>query len=141
VAGAAILAVVACLPDVDLVIHNHRGQSHSVGVAVLAGAIAWLVTRRPRWGVAVAVAWASHVLLDWLGNDTRPPFGVMALWPLSHAYYQAGIEIFPAVSRRYWLAEFWLYNLKAAAIELGILAPIAVIVLRFTPSREKRTPT
>ena len=62
------------------------------------------VTRRPRWGAAVALAWASHILLDWLSNDTRPPLGVMALWPFTREYYKAGIEIFPPVSRRYWLA-------------------------------------
>lgn len=124
-AVAAILAAVSIAPDLDLVIHRHRGPTHSVGAALVAGAVASIVTRRPRWGAAVALAWGSHVLLDWMSHDTRPPLGVMALWPFTRDYYKAGIEIFPAISRRYWLAEFWVYNLKAAALEVLVLGPIA----------------
>ena len=47
-------------------------------------------TRSPRWALAVALAWGSHILLDWLSNDTRPPLGVMALWPFTRDYYKAG---------------------------------------------------
>ena len=78
---------------------------------------------------AVALAWGSHVLLDWLGRDTKPPFGIMALWPFSYAHYQSGLAIFPPTSRRYWLAEFWVVNLKALGIELLILAPLAALVV------------
>jgi membrane-bound metal-dependent hydrolase YbcI (DUF457 family) len=145
VAGAAILAVVACVPDLDLLIHSHRGESHSAGAALIAGGIAWVATRRPRWGVAVALAWASHVLLDWMSNDTRPPFGVMALWPFTRDYYKASVEIFPPVSRRYWESRFWIYNLKAVAAELLILGPLAILsvasAFRRTSSREKQRPT
>jgi membrane-bound metal-dependent hydrolase YbcI (DUF457 family) len=129
VAAAAILVAAANLPDVDLLVGYHRGISHSVGMAVVAGLVAVAVTRRARWGVAVALAWASHVLLDWMSNDTRPPMGVMALWPVTRDYYKASFEIFPAVSRRYWLAEFWTYNLKALVVELLIVGPIAAAVL------------
>jgi hypothetical protein len=128
IAGAAILAAVSIAPDLDLLLHNHRAETHSVGAALIVGAAAWAATRRPRWGAAFALAWASHVLLDWLSNDTRPPIGVMALWPFTREYYKASIELFPAISRRYWLAEFWVYNLKAVAVEIAILGPIAAVV-------------
>jgi membrane-bound metal-dependent hydrolase YbcI (DUF457 family) len=124
---AAVLALVAAAPDLDLLLGEHREWTHSVGAAVIAGAIALLITRRWRWGLAVMLAWTSHVFLDWLSHDSRPPIGIMAFWPLTHAYYKAGIEIFPAVSRRYWLAEFWFYNLKAAAVEVAVLLPVMVI--------------
>ncbi len=129
VAVAAILAAVASAPDLDLLIHGHRGPSHSLGAALIAGAIALLTTRRPRWAIAVTAAWGSHVLLDWMGTDTRPPVGVMALWPFTREYYESGLHLFPAISRRYWLAEFWVYNLKALAVELLILGPIAALVV------------
>jgi membrane-bound metal-dependent hydrolase YbcI (DUF457 family) len=129
-AGAAILSAVASVPDLDLLIHSHRGESHSVGAALVAGGIAWIATRQPRWGAAVALAWASHVLLDWLSNDTRPPLGVMALWPFTRDYYKASIEIFPPVSRRYWESRFWIYNLRAVLVEVVILAPLATLVVR-----------
>jgi inner membrane protein len=131
----AILAAVAIAPDLDLVFGTHREASHSLGAAALAGiaALAFATARpwpaRLRWAAAVTIAWGSHVLLDWLSNDTRPPIGVMALWPFTHEYYKSAIEIFPPVSRRYWESRFWLYNLRAVVAECLILAPITVLVV------------
>lgn len=104
-------------------------------MAVVAGSVAWLITRSPRWGATVALAWSSHILLDWLSNDTRPPLGVMALWPFTRDYYKAGIEIFPPVSRRYWESRFWLYNAKALAMELVIMLPLTALVVRLRRKR------
>lgn len=128
---AATLAVIAIAPDLDLLVGAHREASHSLGAAALAGAVAFLVCRnnRWRWAGAVALAWASHVLLDWLSNDTRPPIGVMALWPVTHDYFKAAIEIFPPVSRRYWESRFWLYNLRALVTEILIIGPVTGVVL------------
>lgn len=127
--AAALLAAVAVAPDLDLIVGTHRGASHSIGAAVLAGVAAWLFLRNPRWAAAVALAWGSHVLLDWLSNDTRPPIGIMALWPVTSAYYKSAVEIFPPVSRRYWEARFWVYNLRAVTAELILLGPLAAFAL------------
>lgn len=127
---AAVLAAVAIAPDLDLVFGTHREISHSIGAALAAGLVALIATRRPRWALAITLAWASHVGLDWLSNDTRPPIGVMALWPVTRDYYKAAIEIFPPVSRRYWESRFWLYNLRALVVEVVVLAPITVLVTR-----------
>jgi membrane-bound metal-dependent hydrolase YbcI (DUF457 family) len=127
--ATAILASVAIVPDLDLLVGDHRGISHSLGMAIVAGLVALAITRRPRWAAAVTLAWGSHILLDWLSNDTRPPFGVMALWPFTREYYKAAIEVFPPVSRRYWESRFWIYNLKALVAELLIMAPIAAAVV------------
>lgn len=156
--AAVILALVACAPDLDLLVHNHRGQSHSIGAAVIAGVVAGALwssafVRRSasrqgglrrdaaRWAAAVTIVWGSHVLLDWLSNDTRPPLGVMALWPFSHEYYKAGIEVFPPVSRRYWESRFWIYNLRALVFELLVLGPVTYAVVRLTSSRGRRIQT
>jgi hypothetical protein len=131
--AALFLSAVAIAPDLDLLIATHRGESHSIGAALIAGVVALAVTRRWAWGVAATLAWSSHVLLDWLSNDTRPPIGVMAMWPFTHDYYKAAIEIFPPVSRRYWESRFWIDNLRAVAVELVILGPIA-----FAGTRRRR---
>ena len=109
-AGRAALIVggLGALPDLDLLFNDHRGPSHSVGAAIIVGLVALAVTRSVRWSVAATLAWGSHTLLDWLGNDTFPPIGIMALWPFSHGYYQSSLHLFPAVSRSYWLADFWM---------------------------------
>lgn len=135
---AVLLAAVAVAPDLDLLVGTHRGPSHSLGAALIAGLAAAAVRaafaapalRRDtlRLALSVTLAWGSHVVLDWLSNDTRPPIGIMALWPATHAYYKAAIEIFPPVSRRYSDASFWLYNLRAVVVELIILGPLAAAV-------------
>jgi membrane-bound metal-dependent hydrolase YbcI (DUF457 family) len=134
--AAIALAAIAIAPDLDLIAGTHREASHSVGAALIAGvaaAVLWaaFAARRDarRVGAAATLAWGSHVLLDWLSNDTRPPIGVMALWPFTHEYYKATIEIFPPVSRRYWETRFVVYNLRALVVELAILGPLAAVVV------------
>lgn len=131
---AAILAATAIAPDLDLFFGTHREASHSIGAAALAASLAALVCRRDRvrWATAAGLVWLSHVGLDWLSNDTRPPIGVMALWPISRDYFKAAIEIFPPVSRRYWESRFWLYNLRALAVEIAVLGPLAALVVWHT---------
>jgi hypothetical protein len=104
-------------------------ETHSLGAAVLAGlaVLAWTRGGDVRLAALVALAWASHVLFDWLGSDTTPPIGVMALWPISHRYYFADAYLFEAISRRTQLPNFWSHNLWAVATELFILGPIVGI--------------
>jgi membrane-bound metal-dependent hydrolase YbcI (DUF457 family) len=134
--AAAALAAAALAPDLDLLVGDHRGISHSFGAAVIAGAVAWVavtLTRQhdaSRWCAAVTLAWGSHIVLDWLSNDTRPPIGVMALWPITRDYYKASIEIFPAVSRRWGDTRFWQYNIYAAVVEVLIMTPLLALALR-----------
>ncbi len=87
-----------------------------------------------------SLAWGSHVLLDWLSNDTRPPLGIMALWPLTREYYKASIEIFLPVSRRYWESRFWIYNLRALIVELAVMGPIAALVVWAARRRRGQNP-
>ena len=149
--AAVLLAAVALAPDLDLLVGDHRGISHSLGAAVVAGALASVAAAlrkgvRPgsdpffaaRWGAAVALAWASHVFLDWLSNDTRPPIGVMALWPITRDYYKAAIEIFPPVSRRWGDTRFWHHNIYAAVVELVLMVPVTLLALRVFRSDRRR---
>jgi membrane-bound metal-dependent hydrolase YbcI (DUF457 family) len=122
----------AVAPDLDILVGWHRGPSHSAVTAVAVGLIVGLLALvRGRsaavLGGAAFAAWASHVVLDWLGRDQSPPHGIMALWPLSHAYWLSGLDLFSEVSRRYWLPEqFILGNSLAVARELAILGPAAL---------------
>jgi membrane-bound metal-dependent hydrolase YbcI (DUF457 family) len=133
---AALLGTLGILPDVDLLFDAHSGPTHGVGAAALVGLAAFLVwpgrtAARIQSAIACAVAYGSHILLDWLGSDSSPPIGVMALWPLSREYFESSLHMFMAISRRYWQgAAFWRQNLIAVSRELAILGPIlAAIVL------------
>jgi membrane-bound metal-dependent hydrolase YbcI (DUF457 family) len=126
---AVLLGFAGAAADLDLLAGTHRGPTHSITAAVMTLAVVALLTRNLKWGSAASAAWGSHVLLDWLATDTSPPIGEMALWPLTRSYYESPLHLFPAVSRRYWLPEFWIYNLKALVIELAILGPLAWAVM------------
>ena len=140
--SAVAFAMVAVLPDLDLLLSmQHRGPSHGIGAAFLIGVLAWGLTRRLRSGIAFGLAFASHILLDWLGSDTTPPIGLMALWPFSREFYQSPYPVFMSVSRRYWMPGFWGYNLRVVTRELLIMVPIAMAVgallYRRTATRER----
>ena len=124
---ALLFAAAGMAPDLDFLFGAHRGPSHGLGSAVLVGLVAFLATRQGRFSGAVGLAYGSHTLLDWLGSDVMAPIGVMALWPFSREFYQANLQIFPAVSRRYWEPGFVMLNLRAVAWEILLLGPLAAL--------------
>lgn len=125
-----ICAVAGVLPDIDFAWGGHNRQTHSVGAAVLAGLVVFAWKRDRKLALAVTLSWATHVLFDWLGSDDTPPLGVMALWPLTSSFYFADASVFDAISRRYWLDNFYAHNLWAVIKEFLILGPIALLVWR-----------
>jgi membrane-bound metal-dependent hydrolase YbcI (DUF457 family) len=148
---AALFGVLGLLPDLDLLVGLHSTYTHSIGAATLIGVLAALVPdrTRARWSgagrasfaLACAAAYGSHVLLDWLGSDSTPPIGIMALWPFSSAFYQSDLNVFGAISRRYWLVTFWIMNLTAALREIVLLGPLVLLIAwlrRLTSSRAAR---
>jgi inner membrane protein len=136
---AMTYACLGALPDIDLLIGVHRGPTHSIGAAVIAGIAVGVVRYlggHPRSmratltvAVACAAAFGSHVLLDWLSSDNSAPIGIMALWPLDHTYYASDLHVFMAISRRYYHGWTFVWqNLLAIAREVAILGPIVAIV-------------
>ena len=133
----ALCALVAMAPDLDILWGTHRTWTHSLGATAAVAALAAIIARARRlpaatFALAIGVAFGSHLLLDWLGRDSRPPRGVMLFWPLSTTYYVSGWDVFTEISRRYWLPEqFIVGNLKSIARELLILGPVAFLAWRF----------
>ena len=122
-----LCAVAGVAPDVDFLWGGHNRQTHSLGAAVIAGVVVLAWKRNPRLALAVTLSWASHVLFDWLGSDDTPPIGVMALWPLNSNFYFADAYVFEAISRRYWLDNFFSHNAWAVMKEILILGPVASV--------------
>jgi tetratricopeptide (TPR) repeat protein len=142
----ALFAALGMLPDLDLLFGIHSGPTHSIGASAAVGVIAFVVAavgslpRRGRLALACVAAYASHVLLDWLGTDASPPLGIMALWPFSRGYLESDLHIFMAISRRYYQGwPFMEQNLRAIARELVVLLPIlgAIIWARRSVSRAR----
>jgi inner membrane protein len=134
---AVVFACLGALPDIDLLVGAHSGPTHSIGAAVLVGVAAGAaryLSGRPRAAILVAAACAaaygSHVLLDWLSSDNSAPIGIMALWPIDRAYYASNLQVFMAISRRYY--QGWAFvqqNALAVARELAILVPLVSVVM------------
>ena len=137
----ATCAVLAAAPDLDLVLPRyHRSFTHSVTAVAVVFIIAAAVTGRvnhsraagghPRWRVAVlcACAYASHLLLDWLGADTLPPVGLQVFWPFVDRFFASGVDLFAQTERRHpFSGPTLVQNLWAAAQEIAILGPVVLL--------------
>jgi membrane-bound metal-dependent hydrolase YbcI (DUF457 family) len=132
--GCACLAVA---PDIDLVFlpfnpQGHRTVTHSVGAVLFVGLVAAVMALRARRPVArvvlmCAAAYATHLLIDWMGADNFPPRGVQLLWPFSHAWYISDWDVFRQTARRQITSPTIIrLNLLAIAQETAILLPIVV---------------
>ena len=122
-----LFALLGMLPDIDFVVGGHRHATHSVVSAGVVGLLAVSVARgRPLVWLASAAAYATHVLLDWLGTDTVAPLGIMALWPFDATYYQSPYHWFYPVCRQYWLLDCWLGLAWSVWYELLIVGPFAL---------------
>jgi membrane-bound metal-dependent hydrolase YbcI (DUF457 family) len=152
VATCALLGAVA---DLDLLLPRyHRSFTHSLTavafIFIVAAAVTGEVTHRrapryggqarglaprfgghgggqARWRVALicACAYATHLLLDWLGSDTLPPYGLQLFWPFINRFFVSGLNLFAETERRHLFSGPTLVqNLWAAAQEVVILAPI-----------------
>jgi membrane-bound metal-dependent hydrolase YbcI (DUF457 family) len=128
-------AVLAVSPDFDNLFHTHRTYTHSLGAAGIVWTLVALVAWRLRLPVlrvasVCAAAYASHVLLDWLGRDDSRAGGLMVLWPLTTVYYRSGLNLFLELSPhpRGGFVRLLLVNTYALAREMLILAPPFVAV-------------
>lgn len=142
---ALIGALFGALPDADLLYPPwHRGASHSLGLVALlmivTAGVTGKVTRRIqwRWVAIVGLAYASHVLLDWLGTDRYVPRGLEVFWPFSRTFYISDWDLFPPTERRIYLPQALAINVRAVATEVVVMAPIAALAWWCTRSRRSR---
>ena len=72
-------------------------------------------------------AYASHLVLDWLGADQFPPYGIELFWPFSDRWFSSGWCVFPGEERRHiFTVAAMVRNLTVLGWELGILGPVVV---------------
>jgi inner membrane protein len=131
---ATLLAALA--PDLDFAIGPFVGRSyhhyfsHSLGFTALFGGFAygvmrWIGRASPaRDALVMAAGYLSHVMLDMLGQDAVPPFGVQLFWPLSDGFFISPVQIFTDVWRGNLGRLFGLHNWMATGREILILAPV-----------------
>lgn len=119
-------------PDLDFLYPPaHRMMTHSLLAAACVGLLLWHTHRRrdDGWRVAMicAVAYGSHLLLDWLGGDTKRPAGIQLLWPFSLGWYISDLRVFHATDiGRFFEPRIMLSNALAVIREVLITAPFAM---------------
>ncbi len=159
IANAADLDMIPGIIVGEPNLYHHVGFSHSAVFAVVAALLVGIAAAAAgrRWptisarssavaGTALMVGalMLSHVLLDALNNDLRPPAGVPMFWPVSREY----VEIYP------WFVEvaklggegspldfvFSLlnaHNLRAMMWEVVTLVPLIALVAWWRKRRER----
>ena len=89
-------------------------------------------------GLACGLAWSSHILLDWLGADANPPYGVQAFWPFSERWFFSGVNVFPGTQRRDPLStRAMLINLRAAVQETVMMGAVAAAAWWFSTRKTR----
>jgi membrane-bound metal-dependent hydrolase YbcI (DUF457 family) len=141
-----VCMIVAALPDIDFVpalfgrfdIANrvHRHVTHTALMAVVVGIVAYGVLRglrraRPvRYAAIIFSCWASHIFLDLLGKDYRPPIGIRFLWPFVGKSYKIPLEVFLDVHKDTYADVFTAHNAVVLLQEVLIFgAMLSVIVV------------
>ncbi|MFN8545929.1 MAG: metal-dependent hydrolase [Candidatus Binatia bacterium] len=102
----------------------HRGVTHTTGAVVTVALLAAMLGRRcgvTSWRAArfAALAYGSHLLVDFLSADAVPPAGGPFLWPFSDAYW---------IAARPWLPEVILDRSSPGAFLGGLLGAEAARV-------------
>jgi membrane-bound metal-dependent hydrolase YbcI (DUF457 family) len=146
---APACALLAVAPDLDFVpgwiagtpALYHQGASHSFTAAFLAAALCAPLVARARGDLLRCFGWlfaayASHLGIDWLGNDTRPPLGFPLFWPFSSEPFLSPVPLLPGIShsptghegRAAWIVSLldW-HNAAALLVELAFALPLLAL--------------
>ena len=147
----AALLFFALLPDIDFIFgfavgdvnRYHHLFTHSfifvLGAGLLGGRMFSLRSAKMALNVSAifVLAGISHVLLDCLALDQRPPYGCPLLWPFSNRFFISPVVLFSDVSRSsdsklFFSSLFNLHNLRTVAIEAAVLMPLWAVVWSVT---------
>ena len=138
---ASIIAANACdfdyLPGLLVGAPNsmHRWLGHTAVWAVLASVIIWLIWRRcsprlPRWALPVLLAAAlSHIVADYFDEDTRPPFGILALWPFCDRFLISAHPVFLSLHKASLTDALSWHNVRAVMHEALLTLPPFLAVM------------
>ena len=150
-----ILFYILCanLPDLDFLPgfligepnRFHHGISHSLGFAVLFGLlVGFFLHWRKNEGflrnfLVFFSLYFSHLILDYLADDTSAPYGEPLWWPISSKYYISPILIFTDIQRvssgdrlSFLTSLINLHNLWAITLEIIVFLIILgfIVVIR-----------
>ncbi len=131
----------------------HHGISHSLGTGALFSIILALILN---YKVSVHIKkdfliyfsiYCSHLFLDYISLDGRPPIGIPLFWPLSQEYYISPYPVLPGIMHsrldnatigQFLNGIFSLHNLYMIFLEFIIMLPFILILVTINILRNKR---
>jgi hypothetical protein len=127
----------------------HHGMTHSLFFGIIIGTSAGLIIgwrKRKSWlpyALLFTAVYFSHLLADFLGVDTRFPYGEQLFWPFWQGYVLSPVPIFLDVYRSSSRSDFLtslfnFHNLQAVLVELLICCPIWLLIQFKNVARKKR---
>lgn len=159
-AGLTLLyLLLANAPDLDFIPgmlvgqpnRFHHGISHSIGAGIMAALVVTLLIRAKtkrsfkREFAFTFLIYLSHLLLDIICVDGRPPLGIPLLWPLSETYFM--FPLLPPVTHsvldhatigQFFRDAFSLHNLYVIGLEIMVTIPFMVFLYLKRPNRQNR---
>jgi len=148
-----LCAFIANAPDLDFIPGilvgqpnlYHHGISHSLGAAVFFSVL--LAVAAIRWSTKtflynfffIFALYGSHLFLDLISYDGRPPFGIPLFWPLLDKYFM--FPLLPSFQHSPFthagIGEFihgilTLHNVYVIGLEIFLAVPIALVCWLFS---------
>jgi len=146
----ALYVFIANAPDLDFIPGTimgkpnlyHHGISHSIGAAIFFGLVLAILINRIsgkrfwREFIFMFSLYASHLFLDLISYDGRPPFGIPLFWPFSERYFM--IPILPPVKHsrldhasiaQFLTDVFSVHNLYVISLEVMLTVPFALLLI------------
>jgi len=128
----------------------HRWYTHTLGWSLLAALALWLIGRqapaggpdRPASGkpglpalAALTLIALSHLAADWVTEDLRPPYGLMALWPINDQFYISPHVLFLHLQKADFGQFFCWHNVWTLIVECAWCLPPLLAVLFYKQAR------
>jgi hypothetical protein len=79
----------------------------------------------------------SHIVMDYFDEDTRAPFGILALWPLCDRFLMSAHPLFLSLQKASFADIFSWHNVRAVVHEALLTLPplLAVMFYKLRPIR------
>ncbi|MGH7273331.1 MAG: metal-dependent hydrolase [Nitrospiria bacterium] len=155
-----VCVTMAIAPDLDFVpglllgrpALFHQGITHSIGFALVVSLVAAAVYRLMRGKGFIGIcflgflSYMSHLVIDYFGPDTRMPYGIPLLWPISGEYFISPVQVFlgtqhaesTSATTGAWIrGMLHPHNVSAIAWEIVLIAPL-ILVGRWYRKRTSR---
>lgn len=145
--------LMAVLPDIDVLpgllqgkpVLYHGGVTHSLGFGLMVSlGIAGLYYLRAKtfWNVfkLCFASFVTHLLLDMVGPDGRPPYGIPLFWPLSGETFLSPIPLLlgmrhvgstTASTLEFIRGVLTFYNVASILLEFVIIVPFIFLGKRY----------